>query len=134
MHLTRKRIVFDSTGSSNHLTCLDDRALDVEEYEHFITIEGGIQPQIKGSVYISSIEEMPGYYKIGISTDVFRRLQGYNSAYPLTIRLEYSLTCGNYKALEHLLHQRFRKQHVKGEWYFLSEDEVVDCISFLNEQ
>src|SRR5258708_27392232 len=115
MHLRRRRMVFDSTGFSNHLTCLDDLALDVEEFEWFITVEGGTQPQIRGSVYLFSIEEMPGYYKIGISTDVYRRLQGLNSAFPLTLNLEYSLICDNYKALERTLHQRFREKRVKGE-------------------
>lgn len=40
------------------------------------------------TIYLFSIREMPGYYKIGVSKDVQRRLADYNTAMPFTVDLE----------------------------------------------
>lgn len=126
--------MFDSTPPADELALWDDFDSEFKELFHSITFGGGESPTLEGSVYLFSIVEMPGYYKIGISNDVYKRLQGYNSAFPLTIKLENSLKCDNHKTLERLLHQHFKDKRVKGEWFFLSDADVADCISFLNDR
>jgi hypothetical protein len=89
-------------------------------------LEGTPPSQGKATgVYIFSIWEMPGYYKIGVSKDVQRRLADYNTAMPFTVVLEYWVEYSNYRFVEKLLHKRFRNRRIKGEWFMLSDDEVT---------
>jgi hypothetical protein len=79
-----------------------------------------------GYCYLFTINEMPSYYKIGSSEDIHRRLQGFNSAVPLTFR-EYNsvvLLNGQCKSLEKILHKLFQNKRVKGEWFRLSDDDL----------
>src|SRR5258708_11586847 len=131
MHLIRRCTMFDSIPTADDLRCLDDLEAELDEFGFFFSIGGESSPKIRGSVYLFSIVEMPGYYKIGISTNVRQRLQAYNSAFPFTFCLKYSLTCENYKGLEHVLHLHFKDKRVKGEWFFLSETDVADCLNLL---
>lgn len=87
-------------------------------------LEGTIRQKRKGGIYVFSIKEMPGYYKIGISHDVQRRLDGYNTATPLTIELDYFVEHSEYRTVEKALHRMFENQRVKGEWFLLSDEDI----------
>jgi hypothetical protein len=78
-----------------------------------------------GGIYLFSIKEMPGYYKVGASKAVQRRLAGYNTAMPFTVILEFFVEHPNYRLVERLLHRKFKNKRIKGEWFTLSNDDVA---------
>ena len=80
--------------------------------------------KMAGVVYLFSIKEMPGYYKIGKTKNVQQRLSGYNTAVPLTIVLEYAFEHIDYELIEKKFHRAYRHKRVKGEWFLLTPDDI----------
>jgi hypothetical protein len=72
------------------------------------------------------------YVKIGISSDPDGRLGDLQTGTPHDLFLEYSIgpfrppsAAGKW---EEKLHRHLKSRHVRGEWYWLSEDEVEELI------
>ena len=65
------------------------------------------------------------HIKIGVSTRLERRLKQLQTAnaYPLEL-MGWIVTENAYKA-EAALHQKYRSQHVRGEWFAITQEDVV---------
>jgi hypothetical protein len=63
-------------------------------------------------------------YKIGIAIDVSARIKALQSACPSTITLVKAWTPSNAREREKLLHNRFQKHRVTGEWFDLPNADV----------
>lgn len=61
-----------------------------------------------------------GPIKIGIAADPKRRLEGLQTGNPQPLRLLGFFAGG--RAAERLLHDRFRTDHIRGEWFAPSEE------------
>ena len=74
-----------------------------------------------GHVYII---ESSGLFKIGKSTQVAKRLKGFNTTLPQDVIVHKVIASDDITELEKSLHVRFCKYHVKGEWYAISIEDV----------
>ena len=85
------------------------------------------KPQIttakNGHVYL--IRASRGYYKIGISTDVDRRMKTLSKKYPTKgLTLIHTISSNDYSMAERYFHNLFREAQIIGEWFMLSQHEV----------
>lgn len=76
---------------------------------------------MSGVVYLLECE---GFYKIGITDDVRKRLSQIQTSTPFNVKLIHSIPLANAWLLEKHLHERFAKKRVRGEWFKLSSDDV----------
>lgn len=74
-----------------------------------------------GLVYLV---EMEGVYKIGITENLRRRLDGF-SCMPWPVRLVHSIATPHAAALERALHRHFAACRMQGEWFRLSPEQVA---------
>lgn len=98
----------------------------------------------KGYVYL--IKEVDAdFYKIGYTTKKPEiRLKELQTGNPRLLKLVASYHTENYKHLERLLHETYKKNHYSGEWFIMSlevEDQfLIECNAknntalFLREQ
>lgn len=98
----------------------------------------------KGYVYL--IKEADGdFYKIGHTTkNPETRLKELQTGNPRLLKLIATYQTDNYKHLERLLHETYKKNHYSGEWFIMSleiEDQfLIECKAknntalFLREQ
>lgn len=73
-------------------------------------------------------------YKIGIATDLERRLNqlnGQQAAYP--VQVVHHVSGPNYYAFEQELHKRYDWDRVHGEWFAFDADTVAAVIESMNE-
>lgn len=91
------------------------------EREALITVLQTDRPAPPKSVYLLRTSEA---YKIGIAVDVSARIKALQSACPSSISLVKSWTPVDARACERLLHTRFGKYRVNGEWFNLPASEL----------
>ncbi len=68
-----------------------------------------------------------GKFKIGITTDLDKRLSSLSTGAPFKLETIYTWPHQEYRRLEKHLHEQFRKKRVKGEWFELSNDDLLRC-------
>lgn len=66
-------------------------------------------------------------YKIGKTQDLQKRLAMYNTHLPIVFRVVRQYAAMNMDELEENLHIVFQHKRVKGEWFELSQDDLVIC-------
>jgi hypothetical protein len=71
--------------------------------------------------------------KIGCSEDVERRLAELQPGCPQPLQVLCMMPCDNALALEQLLHKRFARQHLRGEWFELPAEvpQAVDVLAYI---
>ena len=85
--------------------------------------------------YITQLDERMDYvylirmvgtdlYKIGYSCNLEARFLNLTSMYPLPIGIVHTIETNRGRWLERRLHLKYRRNHVYGEWYVMSEREV----------
>jgi predicted GIY-YIG superfamily endonuclease len=84
-----------------------------------------------GYVYVMECKRV-GYFKIGYTNNISSRLKQLKTANP-TIQITYYQKVNNMFELETFLHERFKNKKVKGEWFDLTNAEIVDIIDFLDK-
>ncbi len=77
-----------------------------------------------GYVYLITYAETPGYYKIGKALDLNKRLATLEVGSPFKISLVHSVSTRDTAELENRLHKKFSGCRVKGEWFWLSAEDV----------
>lgn len=88
-----------------------------------------------GYVYLMTDKSMEGYYKIGNSIKPKQRestLQAEKPVISMIAKCKFensSIACAN----EQLLHQRYRAERVRGEWFKLSQNQVNEILLFFIE-
>jgi hypothetical protein len=76
-----------------------------------------------GFVYL--LKSSNGYHKIGKAKRVNDRLSSWKRFFPVRIDLVCYLACHDRAMVENLLHKKFWKKRVEGEWYKLDKDDVA---------
>lgn len=66
-------------------------------------------------------------YKIGKTRDLQRRLASYHTHLPILFRVVRQYPAANMNELEESLHIVFQHRRVKGEWFQLSDQELIIC-------
>lgn len=78
-----------------------------------------------GYVYILQSED--GYRKIGRTINPQRRIPELQIQLPHKVRQEFLLMCalGQERNVERLLHQKFSSKRVNGEWFKLTQEDLL---------
>ena len=81
------------------------------------------------SVYLMSCD---GGMKIGIATNVDRRLATIQAMNPLPLSVIHSRAAPFPQHLERYLHKTFEECRIRGEWFNLSDDQVTEAIGIID--
>lgn len=73
---------------------------------------------------ISCKSGLQTFYKIGIANDVESRLAQLQTGSPLELSIEECYSFDNSEIVEKAIHQAWKKQRVRGEWFELGGDGV----------
>lgn len=76
--------------------------------------------------------QMGSYYKIGVSNEYLKRLKHIdrNSPYPVN----YIYHGNNVVGLEQELHHHFNNSRIKGEWFSLTEEELLWIMNRIDKE
>lgn len=74
-----------------------------------------------GYVYLLGGE---GYYKIGRSRNVSKRIRQLEIQLPWPVTVEHTIPCENHKVSERTLHDMFANNRANGEWFRLDDSDV----------
>jgi len=77
-----------------------------------------------GIVYLIR-ENQGGFFKIGKSTDFKRRKSSLNLHLPVGYEVIHTINTQDIDRLERELHARFASKRMQGEWFDLTEEDVV---------
>jgi hypothetical protein len=72
-------------------------------------------------------------YKVGVSGNFARRYKDLCAASPLPLRIIKYARCDNPNMLEAAIQNKFTEKLFKNEWFQLSIDDVLICISMIDE-
>lgn len=84
--------------------------------------------------YVYVIRNLSGAIKIGIADSVDRRLQSLQTGNHELLTVVYSLKVGSREialAMERLFHERYAADSVRGEWFFVDTERLIDDIRFV---
>jgi hypothetical protein len=89
-----------------------------------------------GDIYIIQTEfNLKGYYKIGISTDLYKRLQNYRCGSVLEPKLHYYYPCKNIKDADKILKDKLKKFNIKREIYKTENlNEIRNIIKLIQKE
>ncbi len=92
------------------------------------------QSQMRSGVYLLGSKEH-GWYKIGQSDNVARRVKEISSSYPFAVELiaVWRTQWGRCRTIEAYLHTVFADKRINGEWFRLDVEEVEHCVSLMTE-
>jgi hypothetical protein len=86
-------------------------------------------------VYIITHPLFPGACKVGISTNVRRRLAQYQVGCPLRrYRLEYAREYQDINSTIDEVYKRLDGSRLRGEWFEVSSNDVVDMLTELSQE
>ena len=71
-----------------------------------------------------------GMYKIGHTTNISGRLKSFQTGHPIDMEVIYSRTLHKNIKAESILHRRYKKNQLKGEWFQI--EDIQECIDFIN--
>jgi uncharacterized protein (DUF433 family) len=80
---------------------------------------------LKTCVYI--LKTGKNLFKIGKTRDLQRRLSSYHTHLPILFRVVRQYPAANMSELEESLHIVFQHRRIKGEWFQLTNDDLVIC-------
>lgn len=66
-------------------------------------------------------------YKIGKTQDLQKRIAGYHTHLPILFKIIRQYMSDNMDTLEEVLHVIFQHKRVKGEWFELTNDDLIIC-------
>jgi hypothetical protein len=89
-----------------------------------------------GDIYIIQTEfNLKGYYKIGISTNLYKRLQNYRCGSVLEPKLHYYYPCKNIRNADKILKEKLKKYNIKREIYKTDNlNEIRNIIKSIQEK
>jgi hypothetical protein len=83
----------------------------------------------KAGVYIVEVRDS-GLYKIGITKDINKRLSQLQTSNPYEFYLIDFFISIKSRELEKLLHEKFRLNRYKREWFKLNQNELMEACKF----
>jgi hypothetical protein len=78
--------------------------------------------------------ECQGYYKIGITSNVSKRVQALQVGNPLPINIVIFCAVGEARKVEKQLHKAYSNKNVSGEWFKLSEEEASVVVRIIKNR
>lgn len=105
-----RMVLRDPTGRKREMTCIPENQVEL--------FKSTINPNRTKSSdqYVYFIEVLPdGFIKIGLSNDPVKRLAHMQTSFPYELQL-LGYVSGDY-TLEKQLHEDFKADHIKGEWF-----------------
>tara|TARA_B110000908_G_scaffold172283_1_gene238779 strand:- start:274 stop:1254 length:981 start_codon:yes stop_codon:yes gene_type:complete len=124
--LLKRLIRTYNKGSNYHITKL-------KNLSKFYNIEvPDIEMNIEDIIYIISNKIYIQYnmYKIGHTTNISGRLKSFQTGHPIDMEVIYSRTLHKNIKAESILHRRYKKNQLKGEWFQI--EDIQECIDFIN--
>jgi len=85
----------------------------------------------KNSQMSEKIATKIGYCKLGAIT---QRLEDINKHHYRNLYVAYAEKVEDAKAIEFIMHLRYKKDNINGEWFNLSEYQIRDAIRFLSAE
>lgn len=79
-------------------------------------------------VYLLHDVSHTGTYKIGKAVNPYNRLHRFEVKLPIETGVVCLLPTDNALRLESVKHQKYQHRHVRGEWYALTDDEVIEFL------
>ena len=76
----------------------------------------------EGFVYIVQGDQ---YFKIGCTNNIKKRMHALGVKSPFPLQTHIVIPSDNIEFLEQQLHKRFAAKHVRGEWFSLSQEDLV---------
>jgi len=70
-------------------------------------------------------------YKIGVSVNTYSRVSSLNTDNPKEVKIIYSKKFKNASKVEHKIHENFKSNRVKGEWFNFTENELSNVINYI---
>lgn len=83
--------------------------------------------EINGYVYLMRSEN--GLYKIGRARNTNQRLSGLNREIPIKVEVIHTIPCRDYVKAERIMHERYKAERVKYEWFHLSPSQVDEIMA-----
>ena len=82
----------------------------------------------EGFVYVIYIDDSSSkrFYKIGMAKTFAPRIMAHQCSSPFCICVACAFFVGNMRATERHLHDKFADKRVRGEWFELSEKDIVE--------
>lgn len=77
-------------------------------------------------------EEGTSYYKIGVSHNPFERLKGIQTGNASKVHLISAVPVSNAHFKEKEFHKKYKKYHVKGEWFSFPPRAIAEVLRFFN--
>lgn len=79
-----------------------------------------------GFVYVLRLLDTAGkaFYKIGMALNSEQRIGSHQGSNPFKLEIAVSYYVGNMRREESILHFMFDSQHVRGEWFTLSDGDL----------
>ena len=84
-----------------------------------------------GYIYLLS-EETDKYLKIGIATNVIKRLSSIQTGNPYNISILYNVCVLNMRNAEKAFHKKFKHLKYKNEW-FLKDESIITAFKTFSE-
>lgn len=89
------------------------------------------QRALSNHVYVVQQIGIDGIYKIGITKDVKKRLEQFNNAAPIGIKVITCIESQDSPLIEPYLHDYFKDFNSNLEWYRLSDDQLEELTTYL---
>lgn len=84
------------------------------------------------NIYIAKLWEL-NIYKIGVSQNVNRRLRDLNAASPFEVVLVQSTSVSNAYDLELKIHETYKSDSLKGEWFHFTNNDVTSITNLITQ-
>ena len=91
------------------------------------------QERLEKKLYIYFLNVLTDYYKIGITTNIKRRLESLNTANPTHIKLCYYKKMRFAKKMELYIKNKYKNYIIKNEWFCLSEEMAKKIIKDISK-
>lgn len=111
-----------------HFTNIENKKELEKEFSKMISNNNNNNHLEEKHIYLL---ECGGKYKIGISSDVNRRIKELDKRpFKINILAKSELTTKAYK-IEQDLHHQYEKNRINGEWYELTDDDIKEIKSII---
>ncbi|NIE67465.1 GIY-YIG nuclease family protein [Burkholderia sp. Ax-1719] len=89
------------------------------------------QKDPSGFVYVISFSDSGDrlFYKIGLTTDLKKRLLAHQCSLPFDVQIVCSYYVADMYSEERLLHSKFSQRRIRGEWFDLWPEELAAIAS-----
>ncbi|HIC10926.1 MAG TPA: GIY-YIG nuclease family protein, partial [Campylobacterales bacterium] len=116
-----------------HIKNIDIEIFDFNEFCKLPLYSRQQRPQKVSFIYVITDGE---FYKIGATKNINRRIEILQMGNPRPLKLVYQKETPNNRAkeIEHYLHKYFSDKNILGEWFKLSEDDINQIETIVNQR